>query len=99
MSGIQAIAAPRGGDNRHMHEVLDGLKPAEAIAAVGREFTGWKLHLSDTLAVWAETTMGPGSAGAPVTLRAANAEAMWREIAAEEHRWSVAAAAIAWCSA
>ena len=85
---------PRGGTSGHMHQILDGLAPAAAVAAVEREFAGWHVHLSDTGAVWADTDMGPRGGGAPVTLRAANAEQIWREMAATEHHWFWAAAAL-----
>ena len=69
-----------GGTLGHMHEVLDGLSPAEAAAAVEHEFPGCHAHLSDLGAVWAEI---PDTG---FTIHEPNAERMWQVLAAELFR-------------
>jgi hypothetical protein len=90
MSGERnTTLTPRGGTTGHMHQVLDGLSPAAAVAAVEHEFTGWHVHLTRWATVWADTGIGPD--GTHVTLRAPNAARIWQEIAATENHWWAAA--------
>jgi hypothetical protein len=84
------MTSNRGGTAGHLHEVLDGLGPREALRAVEREFPGWHLYLSDEGMVWAVTCTCPYG-GCGMTLDARTPEGMWQEIAAEEHRWAAVA--------
>jgi hypothetical protein len=77
--------AERGGTNAQMHQVLDGLTPTQAVTAVAAVFTGWHLHKHpQTGWLWADTDMLP-IPGPPVSVHAADAEGLYREMAAAEH--------------
>ena len=90
------MATERGGTTRHLHEVLDGLGPRQAVQALEHEFPGWHVFESrdgqrPTGHLWAVTVHCPTNASGGITVGPeASAEGLWREIAAEEHRWGKA---------
>ena len=70
-----------GGTLGHMHDVLDGLSPQEAMVALEHEFHGCKAHLShNPEAVWAQIPDLGFTATEP------NAYQMWQVLAAEMFR-------------